>query len=320
MISIHKISQIWNNFFFKEESNLSVGFFRILWGIILFTYASQDLFNLNDFYGPKAILSLSSTLKEFPYPHLNIFQFIGVKENLLTAIMFIYVLSILFLIIGFKTKVSLIYILVTMVSFHQRNIWLLSSSEVLMRIITLYLLFSNAEKALSLDSYLVKKKYKISYPTNSNPWAFRLIQIQLSVVYLMTVWQKLKGDTWIDGTALYYATRLDQFKNFPVPYLFDSISFLKFGTWLTLLIEFSLGVFIWVKEARKYLIYGGILFHLMIEYSMSIPFFEYIMCILLLTHVTSSEYEFVIQKIKLVKGFILRFKFYKIRGTSPTAS
>jgi hypothetical protein len=172
--------------------------------------------------------------------------------------------------------------------------------------------------ALSLDAYLNKKFSKVHYPKKFSPWAMKLIQIQLSVVYIWTVWQKLKGESWLDGTALYYATRLDQFKNFPVPYFFDSLFFIKLGTWLTLALEIALGIFIWFKEFRKPLIIIGIIFHLMIEYSMAIPFFEYEMMILLLAFFTEREYEILYHKVLSLYHLNLKPRIQLLRGTSPT--
>jgi len=169
-----------------------------------------------------------------------------------------------------------------------------------------------------VDSYLNKKFSRVHYPKKFSPWAINLIQIQLSVVYVWTVWQKLKGENWIDGTALYYATRLDQFKNFPVPYLFDSLLLIKLATWLTLSVEIGLGIFIWFKEFRKPLIIIGIIFHLLIEYSMAIPFFEYEMIILLLTFFTEREYEIFYHKILSLYHLNMKPRIQLLRGTNPT--
>ena len=40
-------------------------------------------------------------------------------------------------------------------------------------------------------------------------------------------------------------------------------------------LEFSLGVLVWIKEFRYYVLAAGLLFHLLIEYSLNIPMFEW---------------------------------------------
>jgi hypothetical protein len=50
---------------------------------------------------------------------------------------------------------------------------------------------------------------------------------------------------------------------------------LKLGSWSALVLEFSLGVLVWVKEFRYILLTLGLLFHLWLEYSLNIPLFQW---------------------------------------------
>ncbi|HEY6342169.1 MAG TPA: hypothetical protein VIY49_11805 [Bryobacteraceae bacterium] len=50
-----------------------------------------------------------------------------------------------------------------------------------------------------------------------------MIQIELSLLYLMTFWNKTQGPAWIDGTALYYVYHLDQFRRFPIPGILQNL-------------------------------------------------------------------------------------------------
>lgn len=283
----------WDRFFFRPVPVEGIAVFRIIWCFLLLMYLLLDIGNIADFYGPKSILSLKTVKEHFNFPHMNLFHVLGDSHSIVKLMMAIYGLSLMTALVGFRTRSSLIVALVCMVSFHQRNIWLLSSSEVLMRTIMILLICSPAGNALSVDS-LIGKFRNAALPKEWAPWALRLIQIQISVVYLWTVWHKLKGDQWIDGTAVYYATRLDSMTNFPVPVLLDNLFFIKIMTWGTLILEFALGTLIWFKEFRKPLIIAGVFFHLGIEYMMSIPFFELIMIALLINFFSPEELrEFV---------------------------
>lgn len=290
MISFKSALRAWDNFFFRPESTLGIGMFRILWCGLLLASFLCDLPHFYDFFGPHGLISLSTVKGQFPVPHLNIFHWMGVSYSFLSVFMVVYGLALIAGILGFYTRHALVIILIGLVSMHQRNIWFLSSSEVLMRIVCVYLVFSPAGRSLSLDAYFAKKEGRPWRQTHA-PWVQRLIQIQLSIVYLWTVWHKLKGETWFDGSALYYASRLENMTNFPVPILFDSIPVIRLMTWGTLLLEFALGALIWFKEFRKPLLVLGVFFHLGIEYTMSIPFFEVVMMVLLFTFVRSSEVE-----------------------------
>jgi hypothetical protein len=285
MVTLKSIQKFWNDFFFTPKPVEGVAVFRVLWCSMLLLNALFQIDSINDFYGPNAIVSFSTAKNQFPYPHLNIFQYIHVTSHFFYNIFGIYILSLILSIVGFYTKISLVVSFILLVSLHQRSIWQLSSSELLMRITMMYLIFSPSAHAYSIDSILARKRNKKPLELEWAPWAIRLIQIQLSVVYLWTFWHKLKGDTWFDGSALYYATRLESMKNMSVPFLLDSMPSIRLMSWGTLLIELSLGLFIWIKECRPLLIILGILFHLSIEFMMAIPFFEHVMILLLFTFV-----------------------------------
>ena len=74
---------------------------------------------------------------------------------------------------------------------------------------------------------------------------------------------------------MYYIYHLDEFKRFPVPSWFLHPMMLKVEGWFGLVLEFSLGVLIWVKELRYILLALGVLFHLCLEYSLNIPLFQW---------------------------------------------
>jgi hypothetical protein len=288
MISTKTFLNRWDRFFFKPAPVEGMAIFRIVWCALLLMALFFDIGNAVDFYGPRALLSVETVKSQFNYPHLNLFYFMGHDLSTIYFMMTIYGLALFSAMIGFQTRISLFVAMILMVSFHHRNIWLLSSSEVLMRIIMIFLVCSPAGNALSVDSFLARLK-KNPLPREWAPWALRLIQIQLSVVYIWTVWHKLKGDYWLDGTAIYYATRLQSMTNLPVPVLLDNLLLIKLMTWGALILEFSLGTLVWFKEFRRPLIIMGVFFHIGIEYMMSIPFFELIMMALLLSYYTPEE-------------------------------
>lgn len=284
-----------NRFFFSEGPTEGLALFRILWMGLIFFYYLLDLSNVDQFYGPHAIISLETARSQFPLLHANLFHLFSPGYEATYTILAVYGLSLIFSIAGLFTRTSLFVALLCMTSIHQRNIWMLSSSELLMRIITLYLVFSPCGHTLSLDSYLGKFFPYFKKPRTSSLWALRLIQIQISVVYLWTFWHKSKGETWLDGSAVYYATRLDFMKNFTIPFILDSQVMLKLLTWGTLLIEFSLGFFVWFKDYRKPVLLLGVIFHLGIEFVMAIPFFELYMIALFINFIPPEELRDLVQ-------------------------
>ena len=298
MLTIKNVVRHWDEFFFAQRPVEGIAFFRIFWMALIFCYFLFDLSNIDDFYGPHSILSLTTVKDRFSFIHANLFHLFTPGPRVTYAIIFVYGISLICSILGFQTRIALTLSLICMTSLHQRNIWLLSSSELLMRAITLLLIFSPCGEALSLDSLFKRSSGKFLGRRLKPVWVLRLIQVQVSVIYLWTFWHKLKGETWFDGSAVYYATRLEAMTNFTFPYLMDSLFILKMATWGTLVLEFSLGALIWVKEFRRPLILIGIFFHLGIEYFMSIPFFEWFMIALLFNFFTPEEFRFLFLRIE----------------------
>ena len=107
----------------------------------------------------------------------------------------------LMLTVGLFTRVSAIVVLVALIGFARRDSLVLNSGDGLIRNLVLFTALAPAGAALSLDRLRTAKDTFWEFPKRS-PWALRLIQIQVSVLYLSTVWQKVRGVNWNDGTAV----------------------------------------------------------------------------------------------------------------------
>jgi hypothetical protein len=94
-------------------------------------------------------------------------------------------------------------------------------------------------------------------------------------VYFVGFCWKVAGAPWVEGSALSYIYHLDELQRFPVPSWFLNPTILKLATWFTLVLEFALGVLIWIKEIRYYLLAIGLFFHLCLEYSLNVPMFQW---------------------------------------------
>jgi hypothetical protein len=103
----------------------------------------------------------------------------------------------------------------------------------------------------------------------------RMLQVQLSVIYLAAVWAKLQGDVWRNGTALSFALRmLDQLRVPNPGFVAGSPLLIEWLTFGTLLVELSIGLFVWSRRARWWVLGAGFLMHLGIEVFIMVGFFS----------------------------------------------
>lgn len=138
------------------------------------------------------------------------------------------------------------------------------------------MIFAPAGAAISVDHLLRIWRGKEGARIRPRmPWAQRMIQFELSLMYFVTFCWKVEGITWVQGSALYFVYNLDELQRFPVPSWFLHPLMLKLGSWFALALEFSLGILIWIKELRYYLLALGVMFHLFLEYSLNVPMFEW---------------------------------------------
>jgi hypothetical protein len=129
-----------------------------------------------------------------------------------------------------------------------------------------------------------------------------MIQVQLALVYWQTFCCKMAGAQWLDGTAVYYATRLDDMIRFPAPFISDNMFVLKTLDYFTLVIEFAAWTAIWVKEIRYYVLVGLLCLHLGIDYLINLPVFEWAFIVTLVTFIEPTDLEYVFQWLRAKIG------------------
>lgn len=275
-MSLRSFLRLWNEFFFAEQSPVPIALFRILYGtlvIVTLVLLRTDWLN---WYGVHGWLSLPTALKLEPGNRLNLFSMIPQSDAWIQTLFWVALGSAILLTTGLYTRISSILVLICLTSIQQRNLYITHGGDTFLRLAGFFLIFAPAGAALSLDRLIRIKRGKESRSIRPrSPWAQRMIQLQLSFLYLVTFLLKIKGIPWLQGTALFYVYHLDEFRRFPLPSWFLRPTVLKLGSWSALVLEFSLGVLVWVKEFRYMLLTLGLLFHLWLEYSLNITMFQW---------------------------------------------
>jgi hypothetical protein len=192
------------------------------------------------------------------------------------------------LVVGYRTRAAALLVFLGLLAFQRRDPWVFDSGDGLLRVIALYLALAPSGAALSLDRARRARDRFWEFPARA-PWALRLMQVQLSVLYLATAWTKLRGTTWNDGTAVSYALRVGDLERFPIPhFVTDSVLVANLMTYGTLAIEIAIGVLVWNRRARPWVLGLGVALHLGIDYSMRVGFFTAAMFVLYLAFVPSD--------------------------------
>lgn len=266
----------WNQFFFKPQSPLPVCLFRIFYGTLIVINLILLHLDWHAWYGTHAWTSLETMHMMEPGVRLNLFRIMPQNDAWIEAFFWVFLVFAVLLAAGFLTRISTVIVFVCLASLDQRNLYMTHGGDTFLRVAGFFLMFAPAGAALSIDRFLRVRRGKEGKQIQPKPpWAQRMIQIELALLYFMSFWGKSLGTPWVNGTALYYVMHLDEIQRFPVPQWLLQPILLKLGTWFALALEFSLGTLIWFRELRYPLLILGLLFHLTLEYSLNTPMFQW---------------------------------------------
>lgn len=282
----------WNRFFHEPMPATTMAVVRIFYGLLLLTYAALVSADLMVWYSDRGVLPLESAKLIPGGKGLNLLYFLPNTDLTIKLFFSAFVLSSFCVTIGFFTRTTSIISYLLILSLHNRNVMLLHSGDFFLRMMGFWLLFGDCGRAISVDRLIrIAKGRETQEIPMVSPWPVRMIQIQCALLYANAVLWKIRGVMWLDGTAIYYTSRLAEFWRFPTPYVFEHMWTIKLMTWGTLVIEGALGFLLWIKNLRYWILLGGVLLHLGIDWTMNIPLFAPVMIASYLAFVTPADWD-----------------------------
>ncbi len=275
----------WNSFFFSDHKLFLSGFIRIVYAILLLINLTILAIDLDLWFSESGLLSLHTSQLFIGKGTWSLLNYLPSGSEKVCFILF-YLQSLL-LLIGYHSKLQTYCVFIWLCSFQHRNIIIFDGEDTVFRLFAFFLMFVPVGYNLSIDSLQNKAKVK------PESWGIRLIQIEMTIIYLSTFVQKVSGDDWQLGHALYYISYLDDlFGRFPLPDFFlNSLLLMKLFTWFVLCFELVLPIALWHKKTRFIALCCGILFHLSIDYTMNLFLFQWIMVLGLLTFLKEEDFK-----------------------------
>jgi hypothetical protein len=275
-MSVRSVVKAWNEFFFAPQSPVPIALFRVLYGLLLIANLTLLRPDWLAWYGEHSWTRVPTMFQVEPGLRLNLFTVMPHDDPWVEALFWVFLAVAVFLTFGFLTRISSVAAFLCLASIQQRNLYIIHSGDTFLRVAGFFLMFAPAGAALSVDRLIRRRRGKEGPEIQPKaPWAQRMIQFELALLYFVTFWWKSTGAAWVNGTAVYYLNHLSDYQRFPLPSWAEQTIFVKLGSWLTLVVEFSLGVLVWFKELRYPVLLGGLLFHLFLEYRLEVPLFQW---------------------------------------------
>lgn len=259
----------WERFWFAPVPTSTLAIFRAAYGLVVFLWTVSLLPDVLNFFSRDGVFP-ERELVRHEVGILNWFPHDAVVIALVVALL----VASLATMLGYRTRVATVIVFVVLLSLRRRNPWIMNSGDTLLRHMGFFLMFAPAGAALSLDRWRRTRERFWEMPLRA-PWAQRLIQIQVSFVYLFTVWAKARSEEWIEGTAVFSSMRVGDLVRFDIPQAWtESLLLGNLVAYGTLVVELALAVLIWNRRARPFVIGAGVLLHLFIETTFALGFFS----------------------------------------------
>jgi len=294
----------WNRFWFAEQPATPIALFRILFGVLLLQVLLVELLpNFAYFYGVRAIIDTSSTVTYWwnAQPRFDLFLLGPETDAFRLSLFFVLVVAAFTLTIGLFTRVSAIFVYLGLLTLHQQCPLNRDGGDAFMQIVALLLCFSHCKDAYSIDCLLEKKRNQSANCGQNalfKPWAQRLLQVQLAIIYGHSFINKAIGPAWQNGTAFYVSTHMADFIRFPLPHFMEDLLISQILTYYTLVVELFMFTLVWFKPFRYWVLLSGVILHCGIEYMMNLPGFETLMVASYVNFIEPADLNRVIDWLK----------------------
>lgn len=265
-------------FFFRRIPSTGFSLMRVAWAFVTGSFLLMQWKDTTDYYSDIGLL---------PHRYINVFVRSNyhftvldwvTEPNAVFSLYLILLLALFCMMIGLWPRVTTIVSVLLLFSFHERNPTVLGGGDTLLRSIGFLLMLSPGIHGFSISrlpgQWRAWRNNGSLLPSPTMPiWPWRLLLWQMIVLYATSLWYKLLGTMWLDGTAVEAAFHHPVFVRWPdaVVYLLpftgitDLIELAWQGSWLLLLIPRVLTRSVLGRFARiplkRVLIIGGLFFH-----------------------------------------------------------
>lgn len=292
MTYAHSILIWWDSLFFEPTNTLTSSMLRIMIGAIMIYDSifwwklSRLLLSPDGWYGYE---DYAADKKKYFY--FSTLKFMPRNLGSVHALILIQLVASIFILLGIYPNYAALVCFITLVSIHNRNLYVLNSGDTVRRFLILFLIIAPSGGQLSI----LDTNHLLDTEAKAWPLAVVMLNFFAANIYLKNIFYKLHGASWQNGTATKRALGVRIISRMSVPSLFDKKWFYAITTYGTLVIETALFTLIWFEPFRIPVIISGILLHVGMGIFLRLQLFQLSMIILLCSFIKPEEYLQLIQ-------------------------
>jgi len=265
------------DYWFGQVDARPLGVFRILFALVLLKDAIYHLFLSELFYSDTGIAPrhlMTDVYRDFRWSLMDYFG----ADWQMSLFFVLWIMVLIGLLVGYQTKLMTILNWVLIVSIHERNIFMLSGADTVMRVMSFWIMWIPLGRAYALD-----RRLNPTLPETVFAFPLRIIQLQLAFIYLATALLKGHGIMWLDGSAVYTALQLRAFTHPIADWMLATAPYWMFQimSWFTFIAEGAFFVLMFLPFGQPKFKGLGLLMmglvHVGIGVLMAIPNFSLVM-------------------------------------------
>lgn len=202
------------------------------------------------------------------------------SHDMIAACLIVWMTAIVFLAIGWKTRVAAVVVWAMSLSFANVQSSIDNAGDTIRDIILFYLMLCPCAAAWSVDSFRFRKSGPAVGPAVVSPWPICLLFTQMVLMYFLNGLGKVTSSDWLQGRTLYLVLHdltLTRFSYVQLPMTYELTRIL---TWTTLWWELTFPLLVLWRPTRILALVMGVGFHIGIGLTMDLGFFAaYALCL-----------------------------------------
>jgi hypothetical protein len=268
----------WLRFWFEQEDLRPLELTRIGVGLSLFLIYFLQAGHVREFYTSDGWVPLGALSTYVDDPTLVSVLYTVTDPSHVVALWWVMLFAAVALTVGFQTPwVKWVAWLLHM-SFCNRAPEICYGVDYITANLLMILCLTPVGRMVSVDAWLGHKR------SASLPWlaalqrarasvGLRLVQIQTSIVFFFAGTEKLQGQDWWDGDAIWYAMTDYEFNILPLTFFAENMWLVNALTYGSLMIELGYAFLIWDRKTRPFFLVGALLLHVGVAVSMGLVLF-----------------------------------------------
>jgi hypothetical protein len=269
----------WQRFFFGAVSPLSIGVFRFLFGTLALIMYSVRFINWRFYFTDEGFLPSTATQEILPEFYRSWITWYPTSTPMVVGLYVIFLIALACLAVGIFGRIAAIVSVILHIAFIQRNYAIGYGSDFMATYFFYSLVFAENDRAFSLKAWLGRVKPEVLGSLNQylNTIGLRLLQLHLCIIYAYTGLEKMKGNSWWDGTAVWSVIGNPQLMMFDASWVKQFPVLIALATFTTWLFEIYFAPLVWIPKTRKWILLLGVMLHGGIGIMIGLVFFSLVM-------------------------------------------